>query len=1273
MKQNDKDALESIVKKLNNLRICPENDSAVFIQKIIFRQLSEQDILKTIKEAIKPSILGIDVENTLDNLCWWIFKTSEKHQKITKSDILKKVQDIGSFIRDRSVHSKWLGSIIPFTDLVNYNTDFNKLQITFKEGISTSMPHICEGLDIKRENKLLEIENAFQVSNMVIIHGASGQGKTALALRYFYDKLPRNLSYQIREASNREQAYVIGEAILKHHKAFDMPMFLYYDISPSDDNWIRTIERLSSEKGISVLATIREEDWRKSPSPKENFKFEEIELNLEKKEAELIFEKFQQSKFTDFEESWLKFDKKGALSEYIYLLNFGERLKDKLKNQIDNIIEQVNLKQLEKEYLEVLRIIALITGYEARVVVNQIGSLLNSSSPKQIIDKLDKEYLIRISENGKIVEGFHPIRSRIISNYLFDEIFVPWEKVLLDAFPAIYEKDMEIFLLHCFSRKKKTDRDIIIKLLNNYSPMEWNTYSGIISALLWLGIDIYVRKNKFLVDELAREIPDLDFMIALDTDIAGASPNLSKDLIELFQKQAPERAEKIVSIQKRQSDKEEVFQYLKDWLSLKRDTPNFPVKEQDYLGLSDFIYWLGICNIEYSFDPELLNYIDKNMDSLDIQIIAEIIYSISQKNIIKINGIVQQHKSAIQDKLIKSAGILYLEQKKATVKANYIVPISDEGQEFVTSVIENNNTRSMTIVELLQKLYPNKKYYSTQGIGHRHMLPEIGLSPGNLPDDTYKNISKEKLPPPKLAKLNGIFIGRMQFLYRPDTWKEYIDIILSLRTIQFEVFDLITKGLNKYYKTKDHSSIVNDYLYHTLVNHLEELKKVPKFPKVIVDEWGMVNEEMGKEGDKNLIRKSYENAKPVSPVLSKYKKYIKVCRDFFSYCSIFLNHLSIVVSNRIKGKEVQTISGNNITDIMKFLPVFQKEYRKHFLKLTSKNSLSQLEERENKIYIKLFGIWTAYLLYPDRKIKDSVKTRDLFVRRIFRNRIISDFKNKLNSIPSVNFKLEEANWNNKNSLWVIAEIKDPINLITVEPDLYTNLLTGIYISESFKAVISKYNKNELIYFLQFYWNDICLIFTYNGKVIFRTVSQKYILSAISEEITQYFNHPVDDVFFQTELNLNVWHSSQIDTAFDLFGSFMHIKILLGHMLEIIIPLENDDIESDEAMVNEYLQNQTDNIGRLFQNLIDSCETLSNIYNNGIRGDKENDSLFEEAFSLLMNNYRKLFPDPDQETNGKFETKVNLELLKSWKDRLDSQQENISSIYFMFLFDGLNKD
>jgi len=63
---NNKEVLDTVVKKLNKFNICPVNDSEKLIKKIEFKRLSEQDITDSIKKIITSSILGIDEEITVD-------------------------------------------------------------------------------------------------------------------------------------------------------------------------------------------------------------------------------------------------------------------------------------------------------------------------------------------------------------------------------------------------------------------------------------------------------------------------------------------------------------------------------------------------------------------------------------------------------------------------------------------------------------------------------------------------------------------------------------------------------------------------------------------------------------------------------------------------------------------------------------------------------------------------------------------------------------------------------------------------------------------------------------------------------------------------------------------------------------------------------------------------------------------------------------------------------------------------------------------------------
>jgi len=136
---------------------------------------------------------------------------------------------------------------------------------------------------------------------------------------------------------------------------------------------------------------------------------------------------------------------------------------------------------------------------------------------------------------------------------------------------------------------------------------------------------------------------------------------------------------------------------------------------------------------------------------------------------------------------------------------------------------------------------------------------------------------------------------------------------------------------------------------------------------------------------------------------------------------------------------------------------------------------------------------------------------------------------------------------------------------------------------------------------------------------------------------------------------------------------MQVKLLIGHLLEIIAPIDNNDIEVDEAMISKYIQSQTDLIGNLFQTFINSCAALGDIYNNRGNEGKDINDLVEAAYHRLITNYKQIFPDPEQKTDGEFKTTLNSEMLKAWKARLDYQHQNVSKIYFIFLFDGMERE
>ena len=101
-------------------------------------------------------------------------------------------------------------------------------------GISTHYDHILADLDVVRSTKLEKIAEAFESTRVVIVHGASGQGKTTLALRYLREYFPSQWRFQVKLIENKQHALSVAAAIVGHADAIDIPMAVYLDVSASD-------------------------------------------------------------------------------------------------------------------------------------------------------------------------------------------------------------------------------------------------------------------------------------------------------------------------------------------------------------------------------------------------------------------------------------------------------------------------------------------------------------------------------------------------------------------------------------------------------------------------------------------------------------------------------------------------------------------------------------------------------------------------------------------------------------------------------------------------------------------------------------------------------------------------------------------------------------------------------------------------------------------------------------------------------------------------------
>ena len=152
----------------------------------------------------------------------WLYSAAEHKEKITKQDLINKISAVGKYLAERAAHhQEWHKSIKPLIEK-DQTAQKEILAEQFYKGVSSRFSHIQAGLDIVRTEHIDKIWQAFQDGHKtVVVHGASGQGKTTLAYRYLHDFIPDEWCFQINFIDNRKHAEAIALAIADHLSVFN--------------------------------------------------------------------------------------------------------------------------------------------------------------------------------------------------------------------------------------------------------------------------------------------------------------------------------------------------------------------------------------------------------------------------------------------------------------------------------------------------------------------------------------------------------------------------------------------------------------------------------------------------------------------------------------------------------------------------------------------------------------------------------------------------------------------------------------------------------------------------------------------------------------------------------------------------------------------------------------------------------------------------------------------------------------------------------------------
>ena len=760
--------------KLSKYGLISVADAKMVLDRVQPISLDESILKERIFERLQNSV-AIDPVYAFDTLHFWLYRCAEGKVKITNQEIIERINHIGRFAAERATyHREWGTSILPIRDRELEPSLKNELSEEFYRGVSAQYDHILADLDILRYQKLQEIADKFETTRVVIIHGASGQGKTTLAYRYLHEFFPNHWRFKVQLVEDREHALSIATALIGQATAIGIPLAVYIDVSPNDRDWPELVKRLATHQNIRVLVTIREEDWRRASVSGAEFPFAGIELSFEKSEAEEIYysltTKQVPDEFLSFEDAWRKFGEDGPLMEFVYLVTQGNTLRERLLQQVRHLEDEIVAGTRERQELEFLKLVSVASAFGAQLNVNPLVKYLDLAAPRRTLELFEKEYhLLKLAPNKSLVRALHPIRSSILSDILTATSFSSWSESAIITLPFIYELDIEVFLLYAFSRHYENIRPLLNALMT-YHPNHWSAIAGTVRALIWLGIRDYVEANRQLIDE-AMEDAGGGWIYLLDFDIADVSSGLGASWWQELDIIPQERKERIVSFQVRQTDKKTVFEHVKTWLSKRDHAPLNPSSNADWSGMAEVLFWLGYLKVNWPLGNWLSSVkFDKAINELSIEILADLSLGLSNSNAEQTRLLLEVNRSKLIDRFHTETQTLVLEDDGRELVAHFIFdimrvdsPKSGSGPKHQSKNLFHS--AAMQRVSLLRKLFPDREVYGCQGYGHRVIA---------LPfDDTHKSIPKSSLPIQWLTSVNSTFQGITEQFYRQETWSEY--------------------------------------------------------------------------------------------------------------------------------------------------------------------------------------------------------------------------------------------------------------------------------------------------------------------------------------------------------------------------------------------------------------------------------------------------------------------------------------------------------------------
>ncbi|NMO22034.1 hypothetical protein HPC49_35590 [Pyxidicoccus fallax] len=1170
---------------------------------------NETELEAAIFAILKETVTGCDPVSAFDVLHAWLFQAAEERATITRSELQERLLAVGRFLKERDAHqAEWFTAVRPLEDISVLPK--NELDKEFYQGVSTRYEHILAGVDIVRPGLLAMLKAAFDSSRVVVVRGASGQGKSTLAYRFLHDHVPAASRFEVRLVQDRRHALNIARALLGHLSNIGAVSYIYIDVTPGDTAWTDLVQSLSGHPSARILVTIREEDWLRASISGADLLFEEVKLQFEENEARsiysLLLERTPRSKHLDFEEVWERFGG-GPLLEFTYLVTHHDTLKGRLGQQVRRLSDEVQRGVRPRAEMELLRRVAVASAYGARLDLVLLARDLELSEPLLSVQRLEREYLIRPDSAGRLVEGLHPVRSEILVGLLTDPVFTPWAEVATRSLSQMVECDLGEFLLNAFSRHSNAS-DTLQQALSSLKPLSWEGVAQVCRALVWWGLSDYVTHDAAVLAE-AKKHYGKAWWVALKVDVGnvrGAAPGLMTNPLEELNIISEERKQAWRELQARQSDPTEIFAAASRWLRNVTWQLKAPASAEGWIDTAEVVFRAAWYKLPLPGLGELLEAYASALNELPLETAVDVAYACSFHVDAQVSDRLESLRPRLLERIRRELRIVRLDDDGQRIKAHFVIIPREFGLSTAPELNDQNLFHAIAIrcANLLRGVFPVRSVYATQGYGHRFSMLPVDF------DETVKNIEAGYLPPEWAARINNMFLNLASYSDRPATWEAHAREVLAIRQELVRLLQMIRVALEEYFQGRDAKPLVRagrpDWEDYEGSRRRIALR-TQLLPQAAVDEWGFSSE----GNDQAAPTVSYGRDHQVA--LLRHKPYVSLLRDYERSLSNFLKQALdalLLQPLLIRGNAAQTevartvlqkrdrqkldtnLPMSNLSDALAKLPALRREFRARLARFLDEGELAVLETREEETLHAVRALWLMFTTAPARgDVRQPLRLAQSRVEKaleLIRGDLLVGFKALAEQQATARILAVGASWNQGPALWLVLDMDSPLTLHPAREALLRILHS---------ALARDKIGLPLLHVVRTTWQHIVIIPTFRGRAI---ASSAWAFSALTlicnrpEELGWWNQalHPVPEETWDG-LGIERWTHSRISWAEDFQAALGQFGLMLDEFAHVVDSLADVEVDTlGREVLTEFARVEQERMREVVERVV---ETLTRMF------------------------------------------------------------------------------